>query len=401
MLRISQNVLFTLLGLLLFSVVVSGQTSVERASNTTEERYQQALDLISAYQFERAQELLSFCYDADPENIDYLARIAYCNFQLGRYGDAKIFYNKILSIDSTNAIALSSLGNIYEREYNYSEAAAYFQQLLQVDSTNSYYYKRNGRLALKQNNPIGALYFYLKAHQLNEADIEVIDQLSAIYLGMGQLDYAERMLDKGFNLDPKNIKLLYNKANLHNKRKEYTKVIEAVEGAMMQGDTSDYYQMMVGVAYVRVDSADEAIEHLQAIVDREKDTEHTHHYLGLAHFYKRDLEKAEEHLRKALEMGISEKMGIYHGDLANTLVAKDDYPGAIEHYQDAYRYNPTPRYLFRLAQLSDSYYKDKKIALKYFDRYLATTDEEFRAYSEQRARKIREYLHFSKGNGSE
>jgi tetratricopeptide (TPR) repeat protein len=397
---ISQKAFFLFIGLLLFATAAPAQSPGSSSGTNLEAYYQQAMDLISAYQFERAQELLSFCYHEDPENIDYLAHIAYCNFQLGRYGDAKIFYNKILSIDSTNAIALSSLGNIYEREYNYGEAASYFLQLLQVDSTNSYYYKRNGGLALKQNNPIGALYFYLKAHQLNEADIEVIDQLSAIYLGLGQLDYAERMLDKGFKLDPKNIKLLYNKANLHNRRKEYHEVIEAVEGAMVQGDTSDYYQMMVGVAYVRVDSADKAIEHLQAIVAREKDTEHTHHYLGLAYFYKRELEKAEEHLRKALELGISGKMGIYHGDLANTLVASNDYPGAIEHYQAAYRYNPTPRYLFRLAQLSDSYYKDKKIALKYFDRYLATADEEFRAYSEQRAKQIREYLHFAKGKGS-
>lgn len=393
-----QKAFFPLVGLLFFIVAAAAQ-SPDSSSVDPKAYYQRALDFISAYQFERAQELLSFCYDEDPENTDYLARIAYCNFQLGRYGDAKIFYNKILSIDSANAVALSSLGNIYEREYNYGEAAAYFLQLLQVDSTNSYYYKRNGGLALKQNNPIGALYFYLKSHQLNEADIEVIDQLSSIYLGLGQLDYAERMLDKGFSLDPQNIKLLYNKANLYNKRKDYHEVIQAVEGAMVQGDTSDYYQMMVGVAYVRADSADKAIEHLQAIVEREKDTEHTHHYLGLAHFYKRDLEKAEEHLRKALEMGVSEKMGIYHGDLANTLVANDDYPGAIEHYQAANRYNPTPRYLFRLAQLSDAYYKDKSIALKYFDRYLATANEEFREYSVQRAKQIREYLHFAKAEG--
>ncbi len=396
----AKQLLITVLTTLLITTGAFAQAQDEAPADL-DQRYQRALDLISAYQFKQAQELLSECYHQEPENTDYLTRIAYCNMQLGRYGDAKIFYNKVLSLDSTNAVALSSLGTIYEREYNYGQAAGYFQQLLQVDTTNSYYYKRNGALALKQNNAIGALYYYLKAHQLNGADIEVIDQLSALYLGMGQLDYAEAMLDKGFHLDPKNIKLLYNKASLHSKRQQHSEVINAVERAMEQGDTSDYYQMMVGVAYVRVDSAEKAIEHLQAIVDREKDSEHTHHYLGLAHFYKRDLEKAEEHLRMALEKGVSQKMGIYHGDLANTLVASNDYPGAIEHYRAAHSYNPTPRYLFRLAQLSDSYYKDKKIALQYFDRYLTTNDDEFREYSEQRARQIREYLHFSKSRTQE
>lgn len=363
------------------------------------ERYLQALDLISAYQFERAQELLSGCYHQEPENTDYLTRIAYCNMQLGRYGDAKIFYNKVLGIDSANAIALSSLGSIYERENNYGRASEYFQALLQVDSTNSYYYKRSGDLALRQSNPIGAIYFYLNAHRLNESDIEVIDQLSSIYLALGQLDYVEQMLEKGFRLDPKNIKLLYNKANLHNRRKEYAEVIDAIQGAMVQGDTSDYYQMMLGVAYVRLDSVDQAIGHLQAIVDREGGTEHTHHYLGLAYFGKKEMAPALEHLNKAVELGISEKMGIYHGDLANVYVANYDYRKGIEHYRAAYGYIAVPRYLFRLAQLSDLYYKDKKIALGYFEQYLASGDAEFREYSEQRAQQIKEYLHFSKGTG--
>lgn len=387
------NRLFFILTLCLLSTAGLHSQS-DPTEETIHQRYLRALDLISAFQFERAQEILSACYHEDPENVDYLARIAYCNFQLGRYRDAKIFYNKILQLDSLNTIAISSLGSIYERESNLVEAQRYYLKLLSIDTTNSYYYKRNAYLALQLRDPIRAIGNFLIAHRLNESDLEVIDQLSSIYLALDQTDYAEQILEKGLRLDGKNIALLYNKARLHNRRQQYPQVVEAIEAAMMQGDTSDYYQMVLGVAYVRIDSLDRAIQHLEAIVARKKDTEHTHHYLGLAYFGKGDYTKSEEHLQLAIKKGISEKMGTYHGDLANVLAARNDLRGAIDHYRQALEYATDAEFLFRLAQLSDQYYKDKKIALQYFEQYLASGHGKFRDYSEQRSRQLREYLHF-------
>lgn len=82
------------------------------------------------------------------------------------------------------------------------------------------------------------------------------------------------------------------------KRKEHETVIEAIEAIMIQGDTSTYYQMMLGVAYLHVDSTEKAIVHLQAIIDRKKDTEHTHHYLGLAYRQQQELDKSVEQLKE-------------------------------------------------------------------------------------------------------
>lgn len=358
------------------------------------ERYRRAQALMGAFQYERALEELSECYHQDETNVDYLLKIAYCHQQLGRYGDAKLFYNSALKQDSLNATALASLGSIYEREANYGRARGYYDQLIEIDTANSYYFKKRGQLALRLGDVAGGTAYLLRAHQLNERDMEVIDQLSDVYLAMELPDYAEKILELGFLQDPKNIKLLYNKARLHNKRKEYPEVAAAVEGAMAQGDTSDYYQMMIGVAYLRIDSFDRAIAHLEAIVAREKDTEHTHHYLGLGYLEKEEPEKAETHLRRAIELGISPKMGIYHGDLASLLASRDHYKGAIDHYQAAYEHDPQPEFLFHLARQSDLYYRDKRIALRHYRDYLDTRDPKFRAYAEQRITQLQEIIHF-------
>lgn len=361
-----------------------------------EERYQQALELINAFQFDRAQKLLSTCYTEAPENIAYLTKIAYCNFQLGRYRDAKIFYNKVLKLDSLNATALSSLGSIYERESNYHTAKSYYETLIGIDSTNSYYFKRNGYMALRLGDALGGIANFLKAHSLNEADIEVIDQLCNIYLSLEELDYTEQILEKGLRLDGKNIKLLYNKARLAQKRQDHPTVVEAIESAMTLGDTSNYYQMMLGVAYLKVDSVDQAIRHLEMIVERDKATEHTHHYLGLAYHQKEQMDLAIEHLQKAVKLGISEKITTYHADLARLFVEKNDHKAAIEHYQAAYDYSGEEEYLFHVARHHDLYYKDKRMAMRYYEKYLRSNDEEFREYSTQRVAQLKEIIHFQK-----
>ena len=89
------------------------------ADTDLEQKYQQALAYISAFQFDKAQRILNECYIKDEDNIDYILKIAYCNFQSGRYPDAKLFYQTALKLDSMNTVAISSLGYIYERELNY------------------------------------------------------------------------------------------------------------------------------------------------------------------------------------------------------------------------------------------------------------------------------------------
>ena len=374
-----------------FSTTAQPQDSIPELRRS----YQQALELINEFQFDRAQTLLSSCYIQEPENVDYLLKIAYCNQQSGRYPDALIFYKKVLKLDSLNTTALSSTGSIYERTSNYREAAKFYRQLIQIDTSNAYYYKRNGYVALRMNKPLQSVIYFLRAHGLNEADIETIDQLCDLYLALNDLESAELMVKRGRAIDPNNLALLYNQARLEQKRKNHEEVAETIQKAMSLGDTVDYYQMMLGVAYIYLDSMDQAIQHLEAIVDRGEDSEYTHHYLGLAYRAKDEHAKSIEHFKLAIELGVSEKMSDFQADLASVLVEENNYRGAIDHYREALKYDPSPEHIFHLARTCDQYYKDKKIALKYYEQYLNTKSQKFRQYSEQRIKQLKEFIHFS------
>ena len=232
--------------------------------------YAEALELMGSYQYEEAQKLLSQCYIEEPKNIDFLVKIAYCNAQSGRYPDAKLFYDQALKVDSTNTVVISALGALYEQELNYRKAFSYYQQLLQIDTTNGYFFKRNGYLALRLGDPIAAAGYFLRAYEISESDIEAMLQLTSIYLAVDQLEFAERMTKKVNFLDPNNIKYLHNQARLYQKQKDYEQVAFMVNRAMKNGDTTNYYQMLLGVAYVELDSLDEAISTLSQIIARKK-----------------------------------------------------------------------------------------------------------------------------------
>ena len=368
--------------------------STDSVQHDTYQLYVEALDYISAYQFDSALEILSECYIREPENLDYLSRIAYCHTQLGRYRDAKLYYNKILGLDSLSAIAMSSLGGLFEKELNYVKAREYYGRLIEIDTSNSYYYKRNGFLALRVDKPLEALGHFSRAYRLNDKDLEVIDMMCSIYLALGAFEAVEPLLKEGLNLDGKNIKLLQTQARLRQKLKDHEGVVESIEKTMVQGDTSDYYQMMIGVAYLKTDSVDKAIEHLTAIVLRGEASEHTHHYLGLAYLENEELDSSVVHLEKAAELGISKKMAIYHADLAKVKQIQYQYKDAINHYEEAYAYSEKPEHLFQLARNCDLYYKDKRIANKYYQKYLATGNEKFKQYTLDRMKQLREIIHF-------
>lgn len=356
--------------------------------------YNDANQLIENYQFDKALEPLTNCYHYASYRVDYLLKIAYCHQQLGRYQDAKIYYNEVLKQDSTHVRALIAHADIATREANYARAQIYYEALIRLDSTNSYYYKQAAYTALRRNAVIPAVRQFLEARRLNPEDLEVIDQLADIYIALDDLASAENVVEKGLHQDQKNIKLLRNKARIHQKKQENEAVVETVNRIMEQGDTTDYYQMILGVAYLKLDSLDQGIFHLTQIEKREKADDRIFHYLGLAYFEKEELEKAREYFELAIEAGISQKMYAYHGDLALLFDKQHQLRPAIQHYKQSLEYRNNNEYLFHLAHASDRYYKDKRIAFDLYQQYLKTNDNKNRTFTSERLEQLKEHLHF-------
>jgi len=359
--------------------------------------YQQAQQQIEQYRFDEALSWLVKCYSLDYNRIEFLAKIAYCHQQMGRYQDARRYYGEVLKRDSVNINAINSLASIATRVRNHQQAESYYDQLLALDTTNAYYYKQAAFTAFRVQKTLKGIGLFLRAHDLNPADMEVLDQLTSIYLSLDQLEYAEQLLHKGLSRAPDNISLLQNQARLHQKRNEHEGIVESLEKTMALGDTNDYFQMMLGVAFLKIDSLDQGIWHLEKIVERDEATDKTHHYLGLAYFYKKDYEKADEHLSLAIELGVSPKMGDYYEDLAQVKLKTSHRPQAIALYKKALEFKQDPETLYLLANQSDIYYRDKSIALRLYQEYVSSGDSTYMTDANARIKHLREVVHQQAG----
>ena len=358
-----------------------------------EAAYKKGIELMNANQYSEAVNHIFECHRSDYNNQDYLNRLAYCYFKLGNYRESKYAYAALLKMDSLNIGALSNLAMIAELELNYKSASDYYGQLIQLDSTNSYYYRQNGLIAQKRGELIPATAFFNKAHILNEKNIATIVDLATAYLELGAVEYAKNIIDRGMQQDSANISVLYTNARIQNALDDYPGVIRSIERTMELGDSSNYLAMMIGVAYLRTDSLNQCIFHLNKIIEREKDSEHTHHYLALAYELQEDFEKAKTHFEKAIEKGISSKVPRYHEDLAKLYEKSNDYYKAYENYKAAYDYEAADELLFHIAYNADQYYKDKNIALRFYKKYLSTSDQKYQEYTNKRIVQLKEIIH--------
>lgn len=386
--------------ILLFAILLSGCVFVNgQVTNNIDikEQYILGMEALNNYQYQKALDHFYECHRVKTNNQEYLQKLAFCYLKLGDFNEAKFSYNSLLKKDSTNVNAWSSLGSIYEKELNYTKASECYQELLAIDSTNSYYFRQNAFINLRLKDPIRAIAYFSQAHDLNGKDLIVINELSSLLLQIRQAAIAETIINKGLKLAPNNLKILYTKSDILHHKKDYENVVFTILHAMSLRDTSQYYQKMIGATYLHLEQFDSCIFHLNEIVRKGKDSELTHYQLALAHKGLGNLEQSEIEYQTAIEKGISENVGIYFKNLALLLDEQNKLKDAIAAWKKAIEYSPDEEvYLYFLAKNCDNYYRDKKIARRYYRQYYNTKHKQYREYVRLRIQYLNGIIHQSK-----
>lgn len=382
---------------LIFAIILgsywfaNGQTTI---SVDIDEQYKLGMEAMNNYQYQKAADYFYECHRMEFENKNYLQKLAFCYMKLGDYSEAKFSYNSLLKKDSTNVNAWSNLGSIYEKELNYRKAGECYMQLLEIDSTNSFYYRQNAMMAIRMKNPVVALSHLSRAHELNEKDLVVVNQFAGLLLQIKQPEAAEKIIERGLRFSPNNLKLLYTKADILHHKKDYEIIVTTLSHAMSLGDTTQYYQKMIGAAYLRLEKFDSTIFHLEKIVEKGQESDITFYQLALAYRGLDDLEKSEEAYEAAIKKGISENVGMYFKNLALVLDEQKKLKDAIAAWKKAIEYSPKQFiFLFHLAEDCEKYYRDKKIARRYYQKYYDSGHAEYREYVRKKVQYLNGIIH--------
>src|SRR5690606_3408215 len=75
---------------------------------------------------------------------------------------------------------------------------------------------------------------------------------------------------------------------------------------------------------------------------------------------------------------------------------------ALDDYQKCYDLTSNLNCLFYVAKLSEEYYADKSIALRYYQKYIKSEapEDEYRIFAQHRADIISERIHFEKSKSA-
>ena len=380
-------------GLLLGSLcVVHAQTQDSldlRKGILAEARY-----LKSIYKTDEAIEKLSELVKPEGFDEDVLSELADCHFQSGDYESAAGTYFLLSSRAPDNVLYKIRQMQTYARLKAWPQSIQAGREILQLDSIPAVL-SFIGDSFRQMESADSALWYYRRSLAMRPMNESVVAKAVNVLIGKGDYDGAISLTGAFLAEDPDNT------------------LVAPLEG----------------LSYYRKGDYESAISVFQRQEDIGNDTYPIHYYLGQSYWHTKVMYRAEEELLTAWQIDSSDvnlaysiaavKMEAYRSfqgevipwlDKALAMMQPDPammsrihqqyglayyrhqnyWDKAIEHYKEAYRYNP--KFISALSTIAYCYEikKDYKHALEWYEKYLKVATPGSQGY--EFATKSIEYL---------
>jgi tetratricopeptide (TPR) repeat protein len=363
----------------LLACVSLGAQTTHRDSVLTEARY-----LKSIYRTDDAVELLSTLVQPGAMDEGVLAELADCHFQSGVYEDASGTYFLLSSRFPDNLLYKIRLMQAHYRLKDYPQSIQAGREVLRRDSIPAVV-SLVGDAFRQMEQADSALWYYRKSLALKPGSETVVSKAVGLLIDRG--DYNGAIAQSGTFLaeDPDNTTI-----------------------APLQG-----------LAYYRKGDYEAAGKVFQRQEDIGNDTYPIHYYLGQSYWHTLVIYRAEEELHKAWQIDSSD-VSLAYAIAAVKLEAfrsfereikpwldkalemlepdpammsrihqqyglayyrrTDSWDQAIEHYKEAYRYNPS--FISALSTIAYCYQQKKeyKTAIEWYEKYLKVARPGSRGY---------------------
>ncbi len=340
------------------------------------------------------------CYTLDTTDKKSLLSMAGCFYLLGDYQKAKEYYHQLEMDSNFMTEAKMKLAAIYESQQVLPKAIKYNIALTKTFPNNPTYLRKLGSLYQQGNETTQALQSYHAALQLNPRDLLSVQGLADMMLDLDELQTADSILSKGLTTDSTHIGLSLLHSRVKYRIRDYASVAHILHKLTYQTELNNYYNKLLGYAFLQIDSIDKSIYHLQKSLLNEGDPEYAQFYLALAYEKKKEFEKSDYFFKEAIKSGISDNLDQYYRGLARINTQKEDYKTVIENYKSSLQYSKDASIYFYMANAAEQYYKDKSRAIGYYNQFLNAkpSDNALIEMARQRVKILKEQR-FMKGTG--
>ncbi|WNW01603.1 tetratricopeptide repeat protein [Tenacibaculum sp. HL-MS23] len=367
-----------------------------------------------------------------PESYQSNKKIASIYSSIDNYKQASKYYEKALLLNNEYSVKVA-LGKSYQKEKKLQKAITVFEEITTTDSDNSLINYQLGKLYLQTKQPkkakfifeelikkdesnanyhyqMAIVYTLLKKRDLkinsflatyknDNEHIKAIHQLAVAYTLLRDKDSANLFIDKGLKVNANHIALNRLKINNLYRNKKYLNAIDLLEKNDSLEPNEHYTKKMLGRSFFKLKDYEKARNNFKKALKIDRADFKSYTYLGDIDFAEKDYKSARFNYWFATYVGKEARDTEYY-QLARAYKELGKAKEEMNAYRDAYEENfKNYRALFQLANTSENFYKDKKIAYKYYKNYLnkfRTSDSLLTSQVKTRLKEIKKF-YFLKG----
>ena len=305
------------------------------------------------------------------EDITVKLKLAKSFLQSNQRENAIKIYQEILSQNQNNLLLKYRLANLYYQNKNYKKSEALFLELVQKDTNNASFYYKLASVYTNLKDYNNAISNYKKVVVLDTTNYKSYYHLAKTYRKLKEIDSTKLYLKKGLIYNQYDEKLNQLQVKVAIKAKDYPTVITSVKRLDSIKKATPFYKNLLGIAYYHNKEYHKAKKVFEKLFSARNVQDDTFYYLGLSY---KALEKPKL-AKKCFMLSIYSKrpsVDKEYYQIAMLYKAQNKPKKAIEFLKKSLKekkYNP--EVLYELGMLTEKFYKDKTIALKYYQEYIS------------------------------
>ena len=335
-------------------------------------------------------------------------------FETGSYDKALPLIKAIYNRDSANYKNLIRYVDILTFKKDYPDAISLLNEQLKTDSLNFEINKRLANNYIKIDSLNKAINHYSLLFNIYPENQIVAYKLSVLYSNTKKYRKSLNVCDTILKYSPDNKKFLTVKGTVYFKAKQYRNAIVVMKKLEKLGDNSFITQRILGISYYKKDDFIEAANYLKKAIEWKPDDAIVNYYIGASLGMLPVPEDGLPYLTEAMELllpppNVMEKI---HFSMANIYHKTQKFDMAITNYKKAIKYNPNNiEYNLHIATVYDLELNNKKLALKYYEKFITSLPEKLddkkgkeryainlKKYASRRITSIKEENFFSSDN---
>ncbi len=304
------------------------------------------------------------------ENLDLLLALANDQIRTGELAAAEVSLTLIAEKRPRDVGALYRLGTVKRAQGKYADVEALAKRILVIDEASA---EGNELLAFvyeKQKKWEDALTHYLGAIRAREEWVEPLAGAAFVQLQLGELDYAETMLESALELDEDHASANLSLGILHFLRRQNRQAKKQFEKVLKELPDDPRANRYMGFVLIDETKHKEAITCFEKVLKADPSDAAATRMLGRAQVeLGNKLDEAVELLERAVELDGKDPWNRF--ELGKALEEQEEFEKAQEAYEAAIDLDPTFAWPhLYLAEILDEVERRLKDALDHYSRYL-------------------------------